>query len=119
MPHRRPPRLRNFDYIGCHRYFVTCSTAERRKAFEEAEAVDCVRSQILRTCSERSFAELTSVFMPDHLHLLLEGQSAASAFLPFMKVMRQRTAMFYRRLTGYSLWQDGYFGPDFRFAVVP
>ena len=47
--------------------------------------------------------------MPDHLHLLLKGESAASAFLPFMKLMRQRTALFYRRLTGDRLWQDGYF----------
>jgi REP-associated tyrosine transposase len=55
------------------------------------------------------FAETAAIFMPDHLHLLLEGESAASAFLPFMKLMRQRTAIFYRRLTGDRLWQDGYF----------
>ena len=75
----------------------------------ETASVDCVRTQILRTCSDRGFEELAAVFMPDHLHLLLKGTNASSAFLPFMKLMRQRTAMFYRRLTGESLWQDGYF----------
>jgi REP element-mobilizing transposase RayT len=47
--------------------------------------------------------------MPDHLHVLLKGANASSAFLPFMKLMRQRTAIFYRRLTGESLWQEGCF----------
>jgi putative transposase len=109
MSPRRPPRLRGFDYVGEHRYFVTCCVAGRRSAFMDQASVDCVRTQILRTCSDRDFVELASVFMPDHLHVLLGGTSASSAFLPFMKLMRQRTAMFYRRLTGESLWQQGYF----------
>jgi putative transposase len=109
MSRRRPPRLREFDYVGEHRYFVTCCVAERRPAFVNQESVDCVRTHILRTCSDKKFVELVSVFMPDHLHVLLSGTSASSAFLPFMKLMRQRTAMFYRRLTGESLWQQGYF----------
>ena len=106
---RRPPRLPAFDYVGEHRYFVTCCVAGRCRAFVDKASVECVHTQILRTCSERGFVELAAVFMPDHLHVLLKGVSASSAFLPFMKLMRQRTAMFYRRLRGDSLWQEGYF----------
>jgi len=106
---RRPPRLRKFDYVGEHRYFVTCCVAGRRKAFIDRTAVDCVHTQILRTCSDKAFVGLSAVFMPDHLHLLLKGACTSSAFLPFMKLMRQRTAIFYRRLRGDSLWQDGFF----------
>jgi REP-associated tyrosine transposase len=106
---RRPPRLRGFSYVGEHRYFVTCSVAERRAAFVDQESVTSVRSQILLTCSERQFVELASIYMPDHVHLLLRGDAPSSTFLPFMKVLRQRTAMHYRRLRGETLWQDGYF----------
>ena len=109
MSPRRPPRLRGFNYVGQHGYFVTCCTASRQQAFVDEASVDCVRTQMLRTCSDKDFEEIASVFMPDHLHVLLRGTSTSSAFLPFMKLMRQRTAMFYRRLTGESLWQQGYF----------
>ena len=33
MPHRRPPRLKGFDYLGPHRYFVTCCALGRHAAF--------------------------------------------------------------------------------------
>ena len=106
---RCPPRLRSFDYTGKHTYFVTCGVIDRRRAFTDEASVDCVRSWILRTCGEKSFEEIASVYMPDHAHLLLRGTTSTSEFIPFMKLMRQRTAMHYRRLKGEMLWQDGYF----------
>ena len=47
--------------------------------------------------------------MPDHVHLLVAGTSADSAFLSFMTLMRQRTTLAYRALRDALLWQDGYF----------
>jgi hypothetical protein len=47
--------------------------------------------------------------MEDHVHLLLEGMTDESDFKATMKVVRQRTAMAYRRVRGQRLWQDGYF----------
>ena len=49
------------------------------------------------------------VFMPDHVHLLARGLADSSEFKPFMRVVRQRTAVAYRKLSGESLWQDGYY----------
>jgi len=43
------------------------------------------------------------------LHLLVAGTSEESAFVPFMKLMRQRTAPTFRILRNAFLWQDGYF----------
>jgi len=47
--------------------------------------------------------------MPDHLHLLVEGQTADADFRAFMRFLRRRTAIEYRRLTLLKLWQDGYY----------
>ena len=47
--------------------------------------------------------------MPDHLHMLLIGTLTDAAFIPFMTVLRQRTAVAFRRKFGERLWQDGYF----------
>jgi len=88
---------------------VTCCSYDRHPCFGRHDAVALVRTQILRTCAEYRFAELASVFMPDHLHLLLEGEDDGAAFVPLMKTARQRSAVAYRRLTGRRLWQDGYF----------
>ena len=107
--YRRPRRLQRFDYVGKHRYFVTCCAAERQKRFTSEERVQCVRTEILRTCTERGFEVLAYVFMPDHLHMLLIGTRTDAAFIPFMTVLRQRTAVAFRRKFGERLWQDGYY----------
>ncbi len=65
--------------------------------------------QILRTCEERQFALFAYVFMPDHLHMLLEGSSDTAAFRSTMTLLRQRTAIVFKRETGKRLWQDGYY----------
>src|SRR5207244_159019 len=74
----RPEHLRSFDYVGFHRYFLTFCTFHRRKLFLQEPAVSLVRSQILRSATEESFAIVAYRFMPDHLHLLVQGQSEAA-----------------------------------------
>jgi putative transposase len=109
VPFRRPPRLRSFPYTGKHAYFVTCGVFERRRVFTDEASVKCVRAQVVRTCDEKNFEEIASVYMPDHVHLLVKGINDRAKFIPFMKLMRQRSAMHYRRLKNEFLWQDGYF----------
>ena len=52
--------------------------------------------------------------MEDHLHLLVEGMSDQSDFKAMFKLVRQRTAIAYRRQCGERLWQDGYFDRTLR-----
>jgi REP element-mobilizing transposase RayT len=47
--------------------------------------------------------------MPDHLHLLVDGQHEGSELLPFMKIAKQRTGYAFKQRTGKRLWQAGYF----------
>ena len=109
MPLRRPGRLSSFDYIGKYSYFVTFCTEERHTAFDSDERVECVRTQILRTCTERRFAIPAAVFMPDHVHLLVRGLDDESHFTSCMTLARRRSALSYRRTFKRRLWQDGYF----------
>lgn len=88
---------------------MTCSTAGRHKVFTDSEVVAIATEQILRTCDERQFEVLAYVFMEDHLHLLIRGTSEDSNFISTMTLLRQRTALAYRRARGERLWQDGYF----------
>jgi putative transposase len=76
--------------------------------FSTPERVDCVREQILNTCKEGQFAVPAGVFMKDHVHLLLEGLAETSDFKRVMALMRQRSAMAFRKRFGDVLWQGGY-----------
>ena len=101
----------NFDYLGYHRYFVTCCTARRRVVFTSAEAVEPVRTQFLRAAADHRFAVLAYIFMPDHMHWLVEGLSPDADFRHLMMVVRRRTSCRDRRREPAQppLWQDGYF----------
>lgn len=91
-------------------YFVTCCTEGRSRIFTTHNVVDGLRCEFLRTSRERHFAILADVWMPDHLHLLIEGTSTDSEFKPMMKTARQRASIWFTRL-GYSHrpWQDGFY----------
>jgi REP-associated tyrosine transposase len=104
-----PPRLRAFDYIGTYRYFVTCCTRNRQVVFVQTGLIERLTLQILQSAKRWDFAVLAYTFMPDHLHLLVEGTTRVADFRAFMKNLRKRTTLAYQEATESSLWQDGYF----------
>ncbi len=108
-PDVRPPRLPTFDYLGGHRYFVTCCTLGRRPLFEAQPVVDAAALQILQSARAYHFEVLAYVFMPDHVHLLVEGRREDANFRLFMRHWRKRTTMRRQATSGGVIWQDGYF----------
>ena len=104
----RPRRLRGFSYVGRYRYSLTFCAADRHEAFTAPVIVAELRRQLLRTAAEYRFDVTAYCFMPDHLHLLVEGLSSRAALLPFCKVVRMRLACDYSTRAGRSLWQRGY-----------
>ena len=104
-----PPRLSAFEYIGGHRYFVTCCTFERQPLFCESRVCSVLRSQILRSAEAYQFAVLAYVFMPDHIHLLVQGQREDADFRLFMRNWRKRSSLATRSLGIERLWQKGFF----------
>jgi putative transposase len=55
------------------------------------------------------FAFLAYCFMPDHVHLLLEGTQPDADLIPFVKDAKQRSGHWYSATKGGRLWQQGYF----------
>ena len=81
MPYKPVPRLHNFSYAGLHRYSLTICTSRRQQVFVNREAVDLVLWQLLQSASRSGFAVIAYCFMPDHLHLLVEGTDDHAALL--------------------------------------
>jgi putative transposase len=76
--------------------------------FTSAGVVGPLASILLHTAGERSFAVLAYCFMPDHVHVVVEGAAEDAAFVPFMKVFCQRTALVHAERAAQRLWQPGY-----------
>ncbi len=106
MRHRRPPRVPTFDYLGKHRYFLTMCVDRRRPIFVDQDVVDRIRRQILRTFIEQGLAVIAYTFMPDHVHLLVEGASVAD-FRGATRLVRRRSALTCP-IEFRPLWQEGY-----------
>ena len=100
-----PERLRHFDYLGLHRYSLTFCTAGRERHFTDQAVVDLVRSQFLRAATERDFAILAYCFMPDHVHLLIEGQREDADCKQFIARAKQYSGFYYSQQFRHPLWQ--------------
>jgi len=70
----RPEHLKAFDYLGLHQYFLTFCTFNRQRHFVESAHVALARTQIARAAGEHCFAITAYCYMPDDVHLLVEGQ---------------------------------------------
>jgi putative transposase len=107
---RKPNRLPADVYVGPRAYFLTAACASRVAHFAASvELVDfCVEALYAAADVER-FEVLAYVFMPDHLHLLVEGIDHGSDVSYFMKRFKQQTSYQFRRASGGSLWQKGFY----------
>jgi putative transposase len=100
-----PHHLRGFGYVGLQRYFLTWCTHERSRTFADKAAVDLTTEQILRAARDEMFALLAYCFMPDHVHLLVEGQAETSDCRRFIRRARQFSGYHFGRVMGRRLWQ--------------
>jgi putative transposase len=109
MPFKPVARLRTFEYRGPYRYFVTICVRNRASVFVNDGAIACVLLQLQHTSVGCGFAVIAYCFMPDHLHLLIEGATGAADFREFMRLFKQRSSFQWKRSCGGDLWQRGYY----------
>ena len=100
-----PGRLEGFSYVGLCRYSLTFCTNGRRRLFTEHIVVDLIVKQLSRTASEQQFGVIAYCFMPDHLHLLIEGLSDDSDCKRFIKGFKQYSGYYYAQHRKDTLWQ--------------
>ena len=105
MPTGTPGHLKTFGYLGLHRYSLTFCTDHRRHLLVGPEAVGLVLTQISRAAAENQFAVIAYCFMPDHVHLLLEGRSEASDCKRFIARAKQYSGFHFSRTYHQVLWQ--------------
>jgi putative transposase len=110
----RPHRLTSDAYHGGFRYFLTICTHRRRPHFRDAAVVELVRLEFLHTAAAHSFAIVLDCYMPDHIHVVVEGASNESDLRRFVKLAKQRSGFHFARVYDGPLWQESYFDRTLR-----
>ena len=65
--------------------------------------------QLIRVASLSRFELLAYCFMPDHMHMMVQGQNDASDLINFVRRFKQMTGYRHKRTSGESLWQQSFF----------
>jgi REP element-mobilizing transposase RayT len=105
MPHFYPKHLERFSYLGKLSYALAFSTENRRHAFNDPEAIGLVAEQLLRAGRERRFTVVVYCLMPDHGHLVVDGERDDSDCLAFIKTAKQYSGFYYKQRYQRQLWQ--------------
>jgi len=110
ITYKKRIRLKEFDYKGLYRYSVTICTFNKEQIFKDNPFIVTWLVDILRDRSITfGFKIWAYCFMPDHLHLLSEGNNADSNLKRFISSYKQISNFYYKARAGKSLWQINYY----------
>ena len=110
MPlHRRVARLSPQNYFGRQAYFVTICCDHRFPFLQERPTAQGILTLLLQCAAAHSFILHAYCLMPDHAHVLAEGQHERSDLREFIRVFKQRTAFAFRKSRGRTLWEMSYY----------
>ncbi len=96
------------DYLGLRRYLVTICAKWPDAPFREAAVVTRALGQLRQRADGDEFALPAYCFMPDHVHLALEGRSPSSDLRRLVARWKQDAGHWFSREMGRSLWLPGY-----------
>lgn len=109
-PYPVRPRLRDrSSYVGERGYFITTATQDRHAAFLHAQIVMKCVGEMRQVAQEFDFDILAYCFMPDHLHIVLNGKSQVAELQKFVKTYKQKTGYYYKQHFGQRLWSHSYY----------
>jgi putative transposase len=81
---------------------------DRRPRFADAATVEIVRGQLLAAAAGFGFSVVAYTFMPDHLHVVLEGDAEDADLPRFARAFRRRATLRCWTPDRVPLWQDGF-----------
>ena len=110
-PNKYPKRIRlkDFPYQGCHHYFITLRCHNQAGHFTNGNFVVETLAILKNTAMQKNFYGWAYCFMPNHLHLLVEGKTEAADMRGFISVFKQKAAFRFKRRYGTRLWQPNYY----------
>jgi putative transposase len=112
-------RLDNFPYQGCYRYFITLRCHSGKRHFVDNSLISTALKILRQIAEQRNFYIWAYCFMPDHLHLLIEGKTENADMRKFISVFKQKAAFWFNSRYNTKLWQPRYYDHVLRKDEVP
>ena len=103
--HRLPGDL----YCGLNVVSITACVADRVSFFVTPELFTACEEMLLGTLRQYECEAEVYVFMPDHLHMVIRGESETADVLRTMKLFKQRTGFWLSRNHPPVHWQKNYY----------
>jgi REP element-mobilizing transposase RayT len=105
----RRHRLDRSCYRGTLVVAITACLKDGSKVFVERQAFHTCES-ILKHCLLKTFCEAhVYVFMPDHCHFVIQGQSESADILACMKCFKQRSGFWLGQNRPGAQWQKDFY----------
>ena len=108
IKYQKRVRLKDFSYRGCNRYFLTIATHNRLPLFENPIVVNEILATLKLLCESYQFNLWAYCFMPDHLHILIEGREEDSDMRRFVSMFKQKASYYFKQKFKRKLWQENY-----------
>jgi len=112
----KPIHLPKKHYIGRRAYFLTLCTRDRIPYFRSGRVARWLLESLQQIAPQRSFTLRAYCLMPDHLHVLVQGDRPSADLLSFVKTFKHKTTFHFRAKTGKTLWQMSFFDHVLRTA---
>jgi putative transposase len=106
---KKRTRLPDFSYKGTYRYFVTLCANNKRSVFNNVSVVSYILDLLKENAKIFGFRVWAYCFMPDHLHLLVEGENERSDFRKFISSFKQSSSFGCKEKYGLRPWQINYY----------
>jgi putative transposase len=106
--HAKPRRLKDFSYRGYHRYFITIRSYSLEHRFVKDEMVARVIEFLKSTADQERFSVWAYCFMPDHVHLLVEGRHRNADMKHLVALFKQKSGYWFKSTYGVKLWAPNY-----------
>jgi putative transposase len=104
------PRLEDSSwYIGKRTFFITINTFQKRQYFVGSQTVASLVLYLKKVSEEKFFDVITYCFMPNHLHLLVQGKHNASNLLQYIKLYKQHTGFRFTKIHKQELWATSFY----------
>lgn len=104
----KPHRLATHNYSGYSAVAFTCCIADRKLCFTENQAVRAIEKILLESLTRYRVAAHAYLFMPDHLHLLIQGEKRDANLYECIVHFKQRSGFWLTKNT-YARWQKDFY----------
>jgi putative transposase len=105
---KQRPRLPLNEYIGAKRYLITICTYHRQRYFFMNNNFYDYENILSQTAGSNQFHVIIYCFMPDHVHLLIEGDET-SDLIQFLSEFKRLTAYHFKERNNERLWQKSFY----------